>query len=75
MNATACTPGVSGILARRLVQAGDLRDDGNGESDRPGKPYPKGVIYNWDSHAVNGHIFDDAESAASQFTIKLSLRW
>ena len=26
----------------------------------PGEPVPTGVIYNWDSHAVNGHIFDDA---------------
>ena len=27
----------------------------------PGMPYPKGVTYNWDSHAVNCHIFDDAK--------------
>ena len=30
------------------------------ENPLPGKPLPEGVIYNWDSHAVNGHIFNDA---------------
>src|SRR5260370_18737367 len=26
----------------------------------PGQPMPKELVYNWDSHAVNCHIFKDA---------------
>ena len=49
------------LLARRLVEAGCDFVTMVLENPVPaGQPYPKGVIYNWDSHAVNGHIFDDA---------------
>jgi hypothetical protein len=49
------------LLARRLVEAGCSFVTMVLENPIPqGKPFPPGVIYNWDSHAVNGHIFDDA---------------
>ena len=49
------------LLARRLVEAGSSFVTMVLESpNMPGKQWPKGVLYNWDSHAVNGHIFDDA---------------
>jgi len=49
-------------LARRLVEAGATFVTMVMENPvAPGQQYPKGVIYNWDSHAVNGHIFDDAK--------------
>lgn len=54
--------GYRALLARRLVEAGCtfvtmVLENPVGR----GQPYPPGVIYNWDSHAVNGHIFDDAK--------------
>jgi hypothetical protein len=53
--------GQRALLARRLVEAGCSFVTMVLETPvPPGKPYPPGVIYNWDSHAVNGHIFDDA---------------
>ena len=53
--------GQRAILARRLVEAGCSFVTMVLENPVPaGKPFPPGVIYNWDSHAVNGHIFDDA---------------
>jgi hypothetical protein len=49
------------LLARRLVEAGCSFVTMVLENPVPaGLPVPPGVIYNWDSHAVNGHIFDDA---------------
>ena len=49
------------LLARRLVEAGCSFVTMVLETPvPPGQEYPKGVLYNWDSHAVNGHIFDDA---------------
>lgn len=49
------------LLARRLVEAGCDFVTMVLENPVPsGQPFPTGVIYNWDSHAVNGHIFDDA---------------
>lgn len=49
------------LLARRLVEAGCSFVTMVMENPVPsGQPFPPGVIYNWDSHAVNGHIFDDA---------------
>jgi hypothetical protein len=49
------------LLARRLVEAGCDFVTMVLENPVPaGQPFPPGVIYNWDSHAVNGHIFDDA---------------
>ncbi len=54
--------GQRAILARRLVEAGCSFVTMVMENPiPPGKDYPPGVIYNWDSHAVNGHIFDDAK--------------
>lgn len=54
--------GQRAILARRLVEAGVSFVTMVMENPiPPGKPVPTGVIYNWDSHAVNGHIFDDAK--------------
>ena len=53
--------GQRAILARRLVEAGCTFVTMVMENPiPPGEPVPTGVIYNWDSHAVNGHIFDDA---------------
>jgi len=50
------------LLARRLIEAGSSFVTMVLESpNAPGKQWPKGVLYNWDSHAVNGHIFDDAK--------------
>jgi hypothetical protein len=53
--------GQRALLARRLVEAGCSFVTMVLETPvLPGAAYPTGVIYNWDSHAVNGHIFDDA---------------
>jgi hypothetical protein len=53
--------GQRALLARRLVEAGCDFVTMVLENPVPsGRPFPPGVIYNWDSHAVNGHIFDDA---------------
>jgi hypothetical protein len=53
--------GQRALLARRLVEAGCSFVTMVLETPiPPGGTYPTGVIYNWDSHAVNGHIFDDA---------------
>ncbi len=49
------------LLARRLVEAGASFVTMVLENPLPGKTLPDGVIYNWDSHAVNGHIFNDAK--------------
>lgn len=53
--------GQRALLSRRLVEAGCSFVTMVLENPvPPGQPFPPGVIYNWDSHAVNGHIFDDA---------------
>ena len=53
--------GQRALLARRLVEAGVSFVTVVMENPVPrGTPYPTGVIYNWDSHAVNGHIYNDA---------------
>lgn len=53
--------GQRALLARRLVEAGCSFVTMVLENPvPPGQAFPPGVIYNWDSHAVNGHIFDDA---------------
>lgn len=51
------------LLARRLVEAGCSFVTMVLENPlAPGQSsFPEGVIYNWDSHAVNGHIFNDAK--------------
>ena len=54
--------GQRALLSRRLVEAGCDFVTMVLENPVPaGQAFPPGVIYNWDSHAVNGHIFDDAE--------------
>jgi hypothetical protein len=54
--------GQRALMARRLVEAGVTFVTMVMENPvAPGKQYPPGVIYNWDSHAVNGHIFNDAK--------------
>lgn len=53
--------GQRALLARRLVEAGCSFVTMVMENPMPGQALPDGVIYNWDSHAVNGHIFQDAK--------------
>ncbi|MFO1460628.1 MAG: DUF1501 domain-containing protein [Verrucomicrobiota bacterium] len=52
--------GQRGLLARRLVEAGCPFVTMVWENPFPGSPIPAGCTYNWDSHAVNCHIFDDS---------------
>lgn len=53
--------GQRALLARRLVEAGSSFVTVVMENPlKTGEQFPTGVIYNWDSHAVNGHIFNDA---------------
>ena len=52
--------GQRGLMARRLVEAGCRFVEMIWENPFPGKPMPKECSYNWDSHAVNCHIFNDA---------------
>ena len=47
-------------MARRLVEAGCTFVTVVMENPIPGQELPKEVSYNWDSHAVNCHIFKDA---------------
>ncbi|QDU95996.1 DUF1501 domain-containing protein [Lignipirellula cremea] len=53
--------GFRALLARRLVEAGSsfvtvVMENAHVSPIR----YPKDGVFNWDSHAVNGHIFNDA---------------
>jgi hypothetical protein len=50
--------GQRGLLARRLVEAGCRFVTMVWE--HPGTSMPNYGTYNWDSHALNAHIFDDA---------------
>ena len=53
--------GQRALLARRLVEAGARFVTLTMESPNVlGKEWPKDVTYNWDSHAVNCHIFEDS---------------
>ena len=52
--------GQRGLLARRLVEAGCPFVTMVWENPFPSRSMPKACCYNWDSHAVNCHIFDDA---------------
>ncbi len=52
--------GFRALLARRLVEAGCTFVTMVLENPLPGESLPKDVSYNWDSHAVNCHIFSDA---------------
>jgi len=50
------------LLARRLVEAGATFVTMVLENPSPpGGSFPKDVTYNWDSHAVNCHIFTDCK--------------
>lgn len=53
--------GQRALMARRLVESGVSFVTMMWENPLPGKQLPDGTIYNWDSHAVNGHIFNDAK--------------
>ena len=54
--------GQRALLARRLVEHGASFVTMVMENPiAPGQPIPKDVTYNWDSHAVNCHIFNDAQ--------------
>jgi hypothetical protein len=49
------------LMARRLVEHGASFVTMVLENPvPPGKPMPPDVVYNWDSHAVNCHLFTDA---------------
>ena len=50
--------GQRAIMARRLVEAGSSFV--TVVMEHPGGTAPKNAVYNWDSHAVNCHLFDDA---------------
>jgi hypothetical protein len=53
--------GQRALMARRLVEAGVSFVTMVMENCiAPGKPMPRELVYNWDSHAVNCHIFKDA---------------
>jgi hypothetical protein len=53
--------GQRAILARRLVEAGATFVTMVMENPSfPGQGFPEDVTYNWDSHAVNCHIFTDS---------------
>ena len=52
--------GQRGLMARRLVEAGCPFVTMVWENPFPGEKIPLGCTYNWDSHAVNCHIFDDS---------------
>jgi len=51
--------GTRALLARRLVEAGSTFV--TVVMEHPGGEMPINCCYNWDSHAVNCHIFDDAK--------------
>ena len=50
--------GQQALLARRLVEAGT--SFANVVMEHPGIHGPRDSIYNWDCHAVNCHVFNDA---------------
>lgn len=52
--------GQRGLLARRLVEAGCPFVTMVWENPYPSEKIPAGCTYNWDSHAVNCHIFEDS---------------
>lgn len=53
--------GQRGLMARRLVEAGSRFVTVVWENPTPGKAIPDNCTSNWDSHAVNCHIFDDCK--------------
>jgi hypothetical protein len=54
--------GQRALMARRLVEHGASFVTMVMENPiPPGKQMPKDIVYNWDSHAVNCHLFTDAK--------------
>lgn len=53
--------GQRAVLGRRLVESGVRFVTMVWEHPFPGKATPKTAAYNWDSHAVNAHLFKDCE--------------
>jgi hypothetical protein len=53
--------GQRGLMARRLVEAGSRFVTTVWENPYPGKTMPQNCTYNWDSHAVNCHMFADCK--------------
>ena len=53
--------GQRAIMGRRLVEAGVRFVTMVWENPYSNQPVPKYGSYNWDSHAVNAHIFDDCK--------------
>ena len=51
--------GQRGLMARRLVEAGSRFVTMVWENPFPSGKIPQNCSYNWDSHAVNCHMFDD----------------
>jgi hypothetical protein len=51
--------GQRALMARRLIEAGASFVTVVMENPLPSGGLPKYAVYNWDSHAVNCHIFDD----------------
>jgi hypothetical protein len=64
--------GQRGLLARRLVEAGTRFVTVVWENPQPGKPIPANCAYNWDSHAVNCHIFEDCKWRMPRYDQALS---
>ena len=52
--------GQRGLMARRLVEAGSRFVTMVWENPFPSGKIPQNCSYNWDSHAVNCHMYDDA---------------
>lgn len=50
--------GQQALLARRLIEAGT--SFANVVMEHPGGASPPDTVYNWDCHAVNCHVFNDA---------------
>lgn len=59
--------GQRALLARRLIEAGSSFVTVVMENPLPSGGLPKYAVYNWDSHAVNCHIFDDFRLRAPYF--------
>ncbi len=59
--------GQRALMARRLVEAGASFVTVVMENPMPSGGLPKCAVYNWDSHAVNCHMFDDFRLRAPYF--------
>lgn len=56
--------GQRALLARRMIEAGSTFATVVMENPTPGEKLPEDTTYNWDSHAVNCHIFTDTRFRA-----------